>query len=1175
MKTQTRFKFNLHGNQGGFALVVVLSLMVLLSILALGMLSLSVVELRQEGSREDMARAKANARIGLMLALGELQKELGPDQRISAPGSQTLPAGSASAGENWVGVYNAWPEDPAVEIRPAPTFRRWLISGAPTNVTNEASIGTTGADENIQLVKAAPVGPSGESAISAVSAGLVPVEDGATAWWVADQNMKARLSGPKIPPSDYKSAVRNAQSSPHVSVDALIDPKKYNAGNASIDESDPSLANIVSMNSAALVATKPAYGIDYQEFEDTRLFHDATADARGLQVNVRKGLLKKDLSFMLEKPWSQVKTSTDYGSLYSATPGSPTAPAGSPAGISLKELWQFYNIWGEIKRSGLSQHPDGTNLQSGTPFLRSPVSPDAARSDPFALYKSATLLEFRILFSLASIQKADGSWNLAVIIDPITKIWNPYNISYMISPDPGFIAFEPHMFPYEFQFRLKKADGTSASPLDLYFTKFLSNQIISVRMSNAGQNVVMRPGEAQIYSKGLNPVIENKSAHYNAEFGYNFQSGFTNALVELVQDPAHPNDPTKKIEKSLLPADWNMQGADVVDVGLVPANNRSVTNSLGKVGQLIGKGGSNGDKRVDLSLAGIAMVPGSNNSAQEKVQNLPYLYPEIPPDGSSEIMVSNVKIQGTTVARKHPFAMFSYNFRTEFNDEYTGIERWQSLRYSGKPFLNMNPKLQEFNTALTTKEILRAMPFQIGVRRHLTQTNVIQEWDNGKGFIGGNNTGSTGATNAITHSIPLEPVISLGAFQNSLANGISKFEVTSGQTLEQKYLWPSISHAIGNSFAPSIIPGGQLRTTIGSSDAVDHSYLANLGLWDGYFLSSISPTATPAYKNQSTATSEQRGVYERFTNAVNPTPLPNSRMIAIGDPVKALADLFPTSAPAPGSGRAPEDLSAKYLMMDGAFNVNSTSVNAWKALLKGLKGSSMASLPALNPPANPTLVAVTDTPLAGLSISGGGEVTTDDIAGGNPPEQWNGIRTLDGDEIDLLAAAIVKQVRLRGPFTSLADFVNRRPAASDGTELSGTLQAAIDDPTTGINDGYRSAGRLMATTEAAEYANPEAEEGAKVRGVPGFVKQGDILTSLAPALTVRGDTFLIRAYGDARDSSNKVTARAWCEATVQRFPEYVDGADAPEVKATTPTNIQLGRQLSIISFRYLSEKEVN
>ena len=62
------------------------SMMVLLTLVAIAMLSLSTIEQRSSGGGANEAdrMARANARMALMIALGELQKAAGPDQRVSA-----------------------------------------------------------------------------------------------------------------------------------------------------------------------------------------------------------------------------------------------------------------------------------------------------------------------------------------------------------------------------------------------------------------------------------------------------------------------------------------------------------------------------------------------------------------------------------------------------------------------------------------------------------------------------------------------------------------------------------------------------------------------------------------------------------------------------------------------------------------------------------------------------------------------------------------------------------------------------------------------------------------------------------------------------------------------------------------------------------------------------------
>ena len=86
---------NLHSR--GFALVATVSMMVLLTLVAIAMLSLSTIEQRSSGggSNEADRMARANARMALMIALGELQKAAGPDQRV--PWSKLLLQRSAES----------------------------------------------------------------------------------------------------------------------------------------------------------------------------------------------------------------------------------------------------------------------------------------------------------------------------------------------------------------------------------------------------------------------------------------------------------------------------------------------------------------------------------------------------------------------------------------------------------------------------------------------------------------------------------------------------------------------------------------------------------------------------------------------------------------------------------------------------------------------------------------------------------------------------------------------------------------------------------------------------------------------------------------------------------------------------------------------------------------------
>jgi hypothetical protein len=187
---------------------------------------------------------------------------------------------------------------------------------------------------------------------------------------------------------------------------------------------------------------------------------------------------------------------------------------------------------------------------------------------------------------------------------------------------------------------------------------------------------------------------------------------------------------------------------------------------------------------------------------------------------------------------------------------------------------------------------------------------------------------------------------------------------------------------------------------------------------------------------------------------------------------------------------------------------------------------------------------------------------------------WNSYRKLTPGEIDKLAEEIVVEVRERGPFLSMSEFVNRRLTSGDLAQ-KGALQAAIDRSK--LNDVMQANATTITTNDVSTYnwRNPAAVNGTNTgAGSPGEISQGDLLSAIGSFAMVRSDTFRIRAFGDARDKNDKVLARAWCEATVQRLPDYVDATDRPEVAADKEANKLFGRRFSVVAFRWLHPDEV-
>ena len=85
---------------------------------------------------------------------------------------------------------------------------------------------------------------------------------------------------------------------------------------------------------------------------------------------------------------------------------------------------------------------------------------------------------------------------------------------------------------------------------------------------------------------------------------------------------------------------------------------------------------------------------------------------------------------------------------------------------------------------------------------------------------------------------------------------------------------------------------------------------------------------------------------------------------------------------------------------------------------------------------------------------------------------------------------------------------------------------------------------------------------ATVFPAAGTPTAAQIMAVLTPMLTVRSDTFRIRAYGDAVNSadSTKVESVAYCEAIVQRTTNLAPNG--------------LGNKFEIIYFRWLGPDDI-
>jgi len=328
-----------------------------------------------------------------------------------------------------------------------------------------------------------------------------------------------------------------------------------------------------------------------------------------------------------------------------------------------------------------------------------------------------------------------------------------------------------------------------------------------------------------------------------------------------------------------------------------------------------------------------------------------------------------------------------------------------------------------------------------------------------------------------------------------------------------------------------------LQSPLSDNLVYDLSYEANRTLWDRFYFSSGDVTAK-----------------SKFLEDPTKNALPNGRM-------RIAPDAAPTIVQLNDFNRA-----AANLMVDGSFNVNSTRVEAWKAVLASTRKAGFGSDQGVPFP------RILNPPGSGWTSA---QSADDDSA-------WSGYRSLTDDEITRLAEAIVEQVKLRGPFLSMADFVNRR-LANDETGRMGALQAAIENA--GLNEAFNSSYPLDNTKSLPDYRHPDNIEdstrfeqtlkpSSKGWGLPAYLTQADVLQVLAPTLSARSDTFVVRAYGDSTAANGEVRARAWCEAVVQRLPEPLN-PDKTGINPMNPDSANdFGRRFALVSFRWLNQDEL-
>jgi hypothetical protein len=1111
----------------GFALVISLSLMVLLTVLAVGLLSLSSISLRASTHGESMAVAKANARMALAMAIGELQKLSGPDQRITMTADQLSSGdGKESAADlkkrHWTGVYRAWAS--GTTDRPSPEFLSWLVSSPDRTVRElDTAKSAPSAGEFVRLVGKGTLGVEEEGVVEVplVSGDKQGSLGGRFAWWVGDQGVKAALAAPKNEASDSPALVRQTlQGSPRNAVE-LASTTAGQTPFQDLTADSPGFDKITGWRQTEHLASSPA--------APRPLFHDLAPFSTGLLTNVRSGGFRKDLSMHLERDLRRAPKEALY-------------KVSGQDGINMAELWLHYNMWKELKSRGRFTYTTGGSMSSSASYLQVEGTMAAMTTDPEHFYKQPALVAYHTAVSFT----VRPNNRLALVIDPIVSYWNPLDVPVVLTPAYNSIKF--WQLPYDLKLQIGSKSVTTTMRNALAGSAYHYLTLIAGK----AQPIVLRPGEVMMVSQGPGTTIqpyESAALRYlDGKAGWNFGGGISVDLRDADGKYITMNS-SETLRYTITP---NGQISDGTRHWSLNHHETYYKEDRAERGESVGIGGVYIDSIYGLPHNESNPKP---DSARLNASNFPKIFDKVKPADTRPLT-------GAQLAnRKEPVMMFSYVAKTEH-----GSER------GGRYLQRFNPKAMNIDFYNLSEPEADMLPFEIQIQPLNSWKNRnLEVSTNGNGYFGGGMNAEFGTSYVTTHSVPREPLYSLGALQHAFANGFSSLNPPTGYAIvNARYpMLPQISHPIGNSVAPAVIAANRTQGTLAGGPRVlaDHSYLANNALWDDWFFSGIAPQTTASFAKSRT----QANVAKDFFNDGAPLPvvryLPDTRGKKVDD---LISSLFSGSTPSTEA----TTLIASLLRVDGMFNVNSTSVEAWKALLGGLKKRPVMTR---NRDGLESVSATKDgTPVSNL-FAPQDEITDGDASVDvKDSSQWIGRRTLSDEELDQLAQAIVRQVRKRGPFLSLADFVNRRVGSDKDLARAGAIQCALEDKEVSINRAWNEGDRSVPSTASGRMTFPEAEKGPAANGIPGIVKQGDLLTPIAPLLSARSDSFIIRSYGDAVDADGKIIARAWCEAVVERDKEFIDPADKPETLTGSlrQMNRDFGRRYKVQSFRWLNPQEV-
>ena len=1156
---------------------------------------------------DSTADARANAKTALMLALGELQKCAGPDQRVTAR-ADILAA--AIANPHLTGVWDSWEikatapplaadyEKPAKDAK----FRGWLVSNPDAAAARQVGFASQALVDPATLWGAGTLGATAPSS-SHVSAAKVPVASppGAYAWAVLDEGVKARINTPYIDgASSVAAKTLQLGSGERPGVEFITG--LGGLSRPSFETTSPDFADFVKgIGDANFGLTAERLAPGSGEVLKT-LTHDVSLHSTGLFTDTARGGFKQDFHLMTNS--ASLPAPYLNRSVYASRLGmSASTVRSDPTWASLRDFALFYRD--KLNRSGgvpyiKSQIPSGWVASTGTtPYLT------INRAPPAGVVLLPTIAKVQMVFSLVAedIYQYTGQagdtipasapslmspeadyfrgtpyqYLLFLQYTPAVTLHNPYNVAIECSNLRVEFANVPFAMTV---YRNGIAQNTGLAPLDqLFYTENESGTVnkrfgmnLKTKASDGtpgSSTFRLLPGEVKIFSPYLDPNHTWSDDLRGSRIIWDFDSKDTATTMTMNIDaiPGWRGDGFGFVADWLNPAPMRIGGPDKSSgrwagtIGLARDDQIHVVFApLSVPGLSTNKffvtiAATASDSGQPVTTHTIAMDYESPSGLQNFLLGTGGTL-RFPKTGTINTLaiLNYQKTPLKDLTHTKPFALFTVRAKTTSGGRDSTN---QDGRLATKPWC-----FAHANIGASSQKVASEHPanFSHEIDMQVLEDGTAsvfsldaQDRDN---FISGL-TANNGTRFGTQYDIPFAPIQTLASLNGANPGGSSGY-------------LPRFAQPIGNSWAHPLMSPNNLSeaNAVSGYTYLDHSFLLNLALYDGFYFSGLASQIGSFGSGRTTTTIASDFAADK--------PLDDPRLL-LYRPNGKPASAFPGEV---AKSTAYANIAA-WQMMKGAFNINSTSVLAWKAMLASIhdaqalfcqidKTAGTSTLTALTPPAaNEARISRFRLPASKSAADGGNALDG----------YWLGPREYSDAQLQTLAENIVNQVRLRGPFLSMAELVNRRLGTGD-TAQRGALQQAIDD--SNLNSAVAIAANAGFEIPAAavtnyKYANAAAGTGSSYQGAPGYLTQADLLNVLGNAATARSDTFTIRGYGEARDATGQVTASAICEAVVQRLPDWFDPADPAETapaSLTSESNKTLGRRFRVVAFRWLNADEI-